>query len=407
MPDDPVGTQPRLQFSLRSLFVMMAVVALLLTLLFPALNKAREEARRAQCVNNLRQWGIALGCYHTAYESFPYMRCGTGAWTPKGADPNTPTILPNSNSDQLSGFVPLLPYIVSNPIYLQIANGTGSPQTQSWGPPPDPNVKQVWGPFAHQNTILLCPSDETAQGILADVRKNWGTLRPPPNRYGCNNYVFCLGDSISNNDWVIPNPVSGDSDFHPPRGMFGWHTATRIADILDGLSNTIALSERVIAVDPQSVWGGIVPEKVDENYVPSTCLAYAGRDGKLTTPGVALSGRCWVNGHACFVGFTTCLPPNSPSCGLTTQPAGYFKGGSGGIYSASSYHPGGVNAAMADGSVRFIANSIDTGDLRLSEAMPYAGSPGRAATAVTPDQPSRWGVWGALGSKASGEQLSP
>ena len=392
MPDEPVGSPPRFQFSLKSLFVVMAVVAMLLGLAVTGVNSAREAARRASCVSHLRQWGFALHNYHNAYVSFPFMRCGTGTWTAKGTDPNAPTILPNSNADQLSGFVPTLPLVARNPLYLQIMNGTGSPPTFPWGPPPDLTANPVWSPFTAQVTQLLCPSDGTGRKKL-------------PSEYGRNNYVFCLGDSISNNDWVIPNPVTGDSDFHAPRGIFGWHTGTRINDIPDGTSNTIAMSERVIAIDPQSVKGGIVPEKVDENYTPSTCLAYAGLDGRLTKPGVALSGLCWVNGHACFVGFTTCLPPNSPSCGLTTQPAGYFKGGSGGIYSASSYHPGGVNCLMGDGSVRFIANDIDTGDLGLSEAMPYAAHPRDPATAVTPRQTSRWGTWGALGSKAGGEQL--
>lgn len=386
MPDEPVGSPPRFQFSLSSLFVMMAVVAMLLGLLLPAVNKAREDARRAQCVNNLKMWGLALHNYHAARECFPYMRCGTGAWTPDGSDPRRPTILPRSNADQLSGWPILVAYTCNNRPYQAIVEGTGWPQAYPGGPPPDLNANPVWSSFAYQETSLLCPSDGAGRRKL-------------PSEYGRNNYVFCLGDSISNNDWVIPNPVTGDLDFQPPRGIFGWHTGTRINDVRDGLSNTIAMSERVIAIDPQSVKGGIVPEKVDENYTPKTCLAYAGSNGKLTKPSVALSGLCWVNGHACFVGFTTCLPPNSPSCGLTTQPAGYFKGGSGGIYSASSYHPGGVNCLLADGSVRFIADSIDTGDLSLNEAMPYAVHPRSPITAVTPRQTSRWGTWGELGAK--------
>ncbi len=381
-------TNQRSAFTMVELLVVILVIGVLIALLLPANESARAASRRAQCVNNLKQLGLALHNYHTAYESFPPMRCGTGTWTPEGADPLAPTILPNSNGDQLSGFVPVLPYIEQNPLYLKIVKGGGTPVAPPWGPVPDPAANPVWDNYAVQVTQLLCPSDD-------------GGRRQQPGQYGRINYTFSLGDSISNNDWVVPDPVTAAGNFRPPRGIFGWHTGTRIADIKDGTSNTLAMSERAICMDPQRVKGGTIPAAVDENYAPATCLAYAGTGGLLTISGVAVTGLNWANGYACFVGFTTCLPPNSPSCGLTTLPARYAKGSSGGIYSASSYHPGGVNGLLADGSVRFISDNIDAGDLKLTEAAPMPDAP----NGQTSTSPSRWGTWGALGSKASGEQL--
>lgn len=380
----------RSAFTMVELFVVIVILVLLVALLLPATNTSRTPAHRAQCVNNLKQLGLALHNYHTAYESFPHMRCGTGTSAAEAADPLTPTILANSNGDQLSGFVSLLPYLEQNALYVKIVNGHGNPATPPWGPTPDPAAKPVWDHYAVQVTQLLCTADEAGR-------------RNQPGQYGRSNYVFCLGDSISNNDWVVPDPVTGDGNFKPPRGMFGWHTGTRIADVKDGISNTVAMSERAIAQDPNRIKGSTIPATVDENYAPATCAAYAGVGGLLTTTGASVTGLCWANGHACFVGFTTCLPPNAPSCGLTKVPAGYAKGGSGGIYSVSSYHPGGVNCLMGDGSVRFVSDSVDAGDPKLTEAAPTADAP----NGQTSTSPSRWGTWGALGSKAASEKLGP
>lgn len=382
------STDKRCLFTMIELLAVIAVIVLLVAMVPPVVSAAREAARRAQCVNSLKQLGRALHSYHAAHESFPPMRCGTGASTAAGADPLVPTILPNSNGDQLSGWVLLLPYVEQNPLYLQIVKGGGTPAAPPWGPTPDPAAKPAWDNYTVQVTQLLCPSDD-------------GARRYRLTEYARSNYAFCLGDSISNNDWVVPDPVTGDSKLKAPRGIFGWHTGTRIADIKDGTSTTIAMSERAISLDSYRVKGGTIPAKVDENYAPATCAAYAGVGGLLTSPGADVTGHCWVNGHACYVGFTTCLPPNSPSCGLTSVPARYAKGGSGGIYSASSYHPGGVNCLLADGSVRFISDNIDAGDPNLSEAAPIPDAP----NGQTSTSPSRWGTWGALGSKASAEKL--
>jgi len=391
------GAVRRRGFTLVELLVVITIIGILIALLLPAVQAAREAARRAQCVNNLKQAGLALHNYHTAFESFPFMRCGTGYL---GTDPQVPAgFTANSNMDMLSGWVPLLPYLEQNPLYLQIVNGGGTPASLPWGPVPDPSAATVWDRFQTQVPPLLCPSDD-------------GGRRKLPTDYGRNNYVFCIGDSISNNDWLVGIPVTQSSTGRnmrtQPRGIFGWHSGTRIADIRDGTSNTIAMSEACICLDPMRIKGSMITgQTVDENYAPAACMAFAGTGGLLTnvSTGNALQirGLCYVNGMAAFVGFTTCLPPNAPSCTRLTMPPNpqtyYAHGGTGGIYSASSYHPGGANCLMGDGSVRFISDNIDTGNLNLPES---SNNP----VPQMPNTPARWGTWGALGSRAGGEQLA-
>jgi prepilin-type processing-associated H-X9-DG protein len=97
------------------------------------------------------------------------------------------------------------------------------------------------------------------------------------------------------------------------------------------------------------------------------------------------AGVQWFDGYPAFTGVTTVLPPNSPSCAVDNW------GDSWGVFSATSYHTGGVNIGLADGTVRFITSAVNTGNL--------------AAAEVT-SGPSPYGVWGAMGTRASGESFS-
>lgn len=172
--------------------------------------------------------------------------------------------------------------------------------------------------------------------------------------------------------------------------------------ILDGTSNTVIMSERLCeqntpyrAQAPPTVAGqtvehvlAVATQVAGAATSPQVC--YTASDGKYFLNGTAIQARFgirWTDGQAMLVGFNTVLPPNAPAC----ADGGQWGDSSTGAWPPSSRHPGGVNALKADGSVDFISETINTGD--LTAAGPGNGGSGR----------SPYGVWGALGSKAGSE----
>ena len=179
-----------------------------------------------------------------------------------------------------------------------------------------------------------------------------------------------------------------------PRGCFGATIGTKIADIKDGTSNTILMSERLkanfgisLAVAGQYENGvGTAVSVANIINAPNVCLTRS--DGRYFLAGVSVKGRfgsLWTDGQAERVGITTVLPPNAPSC---TDDANGNADSVNIILPPSSSHPGGVEVVMGDGAVRFISSTINSGNLGLPQ--PTSGM-------------SPYGVWGALGSKAGGD----
>ncbi len=339
-------------FTLVELLVVIAIIGILIALLLPAVQAAREAARRTQCVNNLKQLGVGLQNYHDVNNSFPPMKGGTTS-----SYPSTPP----TNYGRASGLIALLPYVEQQAMYDQIRAGDAS------YPPFGPAAWSGWTPWNHQVPGYLCPSDP----------------RPSPtgNAIGEHNYAFNLGDTVNNNCWATST-----------RGMFAQTIGVKISQVLDGTSNTIAMSERVRA---NFSIGGKVPALAREgtqtnmaNIItsPGSCLGTV--TGTLFTVPTTVKGRfgtLWTDGQAEHVAFNTILPPNGPSCVID---ANSNSDSPSGVYAPSSYHPAGVNAVMVDGSVRFINDSINTGSL---------------ASSTVSAGPSPFGVWGAMGTKDAGE----
>jgi prepilin-type N-terminal cleavage/methylation domain-containing protein/prepilin-type processing-associated H-X9-DG protein len=363
----PAGRERRSGFTLVELLVVIAIIGVLIGLLLPAVQKVREAANRLKCTNNLKQLGIAVMTYHDNQGVFPP---GSGG--------------PWSATTRVGTFAFLLPYMEASAVSRMIWDNfpvtypTTPPTTYTSVPNPWDQNFVPWG-YAYQVPILHCPSDipqYDARGGLT-------------GKIASSNYMTCRGD------WV-----TGTGDHNQPpkngkRGMFRNEigvpaNAISVRDVIDGTSNTIALSERVFYQPsmPRAVLGNIVDnEGAALATNPSICLAtVAGTDynASLTLDSYH-GGYRFQDGMCQFTGFNTVLPPNSPTCMESGS-------NSDGVFPALSRHVGGVNCCFADGSVHFIAQTIDAGNSGAPE--PANGGP------------SPYGVWGALGTINGGETIA-
>jgi prepilin-type N-terminal cleavage/methylation domain-containing protein/prepilin-type processing-associated H-X9-DG protein len=333
-------------FTLVELLVVIAIIGVLVGMLLPAVQMAREAGRRTTCINNSKQFGLAIIQYETAHKYFPWRQGGTEA--------------AGMNESQISGVVLLLPYLEQSPLLESIVAGP-----PKGGPPPGAAF-QYW---QTQVEFFLCPSD---------VSTKLGT-------FGNINYGFSVGDNVLSAAEGAPI-IAGNAWAQSPRGVFGHNSRIRSGDLLDGTSNTIAMAERTRGIDPTYVKGGIA-EVAGIDADPSLCLAAAGPNGNLAgtivTP--SWSGARWQDGRGGFMAITTILPPNAPSC--TTDAA---NAGAPGIFTPSSQHPGGVVVLFCDGSVRLISEQIECGNSQ---------APNPTQLSVK----SPYGVWGALGTRRGRE----
>jgi prepilin-type N-terminal cleavage/methylation domain-containing protein/prepilin-type processing-associated H-X9-DG protein len=365
-------------FTLIELLVVIAIIGVLVGLLLPAVQAAREAARRSACTNNIRQVALAMLTHESAKGGFPFMWGYSNLGSPVPCDapssqwigggrPCSRYVSPQGNEATVGGWVYLLPMMDQQPVYDVLSGpypSSGSPQYLAFGP-----IREngSYPPWRAEISTFRCPSAE--KGLT------WGTI---PGR---RNYHMCIGDNIA-------RLYAGG----PYRGIFGNvgsdREGTRIADILDGTSKTILLGEKANAVDAVDIRGLGAQSVAGIDTNPSLCLATA--TGFKYNPGVGTQssrphGCLWHGGRGGFAGFNTVLPPNSPSCMADNW------GDNWGLYTASSYHPGGVMVAMADGSTRWVGDDVNTGDLTRGEV-----------TSGT----SPYGVWGALGSKDGGETVA-
>ena len=336
----------RRAFTLIELLVVIAIIAILVAILLPAVQQAREAARRSQCKNNLKQLGLAMMNYESTYGVFP-MRQGAGI---NPDDIDSPGGWDYSFGGKKSGFVDILPYVEEQGRFDEI---TAIAATNNGFVP--------WGgeqAIRQDVPVFLCPSD-----VLADRNR------------GRNNYRMCEGPYSHRQR--VPRDTLRWSGSPRPQGIFGICSSTTIADVLDGMSNTVMLSERqqgTNATRPQVTAGvGVVPafddgftnprfqdgfySKQELDELEALCRSTVNPNDPtvytLPKPN-ELPGDRWADGGKYFVGFGTLMPPNSPSC-IQEE----FWDRSHQYIAATSQHAGGVQATMGDGRVVFVNETID------------------------------------------------
>ncbi len=293
-------------FTLIELLVVIAIIAILISLLLPAVQQAREAARRTQCKNNLKQLGLAMHNYHDVHGCIPI------------ADVN-------GSSNPVSAHARLLPYIEQTALYNLV----------------DFNV-----PYNHVNNTIprntelsafRCPSDPT-------------TL--PASIGGRNNYYWNAGSGIV----MYTSGLTSQPDAN---GVI-WHNKKfRFADIIDGLSNTSAMAEKMTG-DGSNAVSSLKTDTFQPGTYPTTpdealqqCNAIDVTD--LTKQGYSNVGGPWLQQYHSTNQYNHVLPPNGRSC---MYPPGRI------ATTANSQHIGGVHTMLCDGSVRFISENLDIGTWR-------------------------------------------
>jgi prepilin-type N-terminal cleavage/methylation domain-containing protein/prepilin-type processing-associated H-X9-DG protein len=350
-------------FTLIELLVVIAIIAVLIALLLPAVQSAREAARRIQCVNNMKQIGLALHNYHSGNNTFPQ---GISI-NPQGSASNIGNVFQSyANWNSWSAQAEMLGYLDQTPLY-NAANF-------NWGPYPVNQYTAINNTVA--NTVVagfLCPSDP-----------NSGAGRNSDVAYGgnINNYAASFGTDTTGGNYAWDNnPIPWNcQDPMGCVGMFAWGNSYGVQHCTDGTSNTVAYAEWLVGngQGPQgSRYRGNmemndgntttyflnaltnVPQIITDLQQCATKFASEPASNAATISDY--KGWRWALGCISFAAFNTIQVPND-----TQYPVGGCQSGStneawaNGAWSmgAASGHPGGANILFCDGSVKFIKSSI-------------------------------------------------
>jgi len=396
-------------FTLVELLVVIAIIGVLVGLLLPAVQAAREAARRMSCSNNFKQIGLALHNYHSAYNQLPKHGSGTGL-APGAGGWGDPTPIEAAAHERLSMLVGILPFIEQQALWEQISNPNtdfiaNAPALGRWnemGPVPQDEFDYI--PWMTEVNSFRCPSDP-GRGAPAQGRTNYGP---------------CMGDSCHASlahgwsSWTLAPISSTDAPFvrAADRGVFAFRRASRFRDILDGLSNTIAMGEITSELGDRDIRTAVSLGNGEDNYSigasmpqanPTHCASQIspnrprfwsdGTDGGTPPPFLVngypvTRGMMWASYLPSVQQVMTILPPNRELCGpnLVVVP---------GVYGPSSQHQGGCHVLMTDGAVKFITDSIEAG----TSNAPVISQPNN------PGRQSPYGLWGALGTRAAKETI--
>lgn len=375
------ATSSRRGFTLVELLVVIAIIGILIGLLLPAVQAAREAARRMQCTNNIKQFCLAIHNFHDINNYLP----SQGSWG-QGV-----------KSGRFSVHYQLLPYIEQAALKQAIDSADGP--TQPWLPSADGST--AWQIRTTKVTTFLCPSDPQGGQLVKLGSGHNHDGRPTNIVYSMADCVARLDNtndsgydvSSSNGNTVRVSKAKGTGDC-THRSLFFMYENHPLSFCTDGTSNTILCSEACAGEYSLDKIRGAVCyyagfDGGTWNAKPSLCMNQkSSSDPNTYGTTVVQHPRCgnWLDRLPLLTAFTTVMPPNSPSCFKYNQEQGQVS-----LLAPTSYHTGGVNAGMLDGSVRFIPDTVDTNGLADIN------------TGVNLSGKSPLGVWGALGSPNGGE----
>ncbi len=342
----------RFGFTLIELLVVIAIIAILIALLLPAVQQAREAARRSQCKNNFKQLGIALHNYHDTHSVFPYSVSNPGVLSSANA-----TTMPIRTNH--TGYLMLLPFIDQANLYSQFnfdaATGLyGSANCSTATSPPDlaGTTAQIEANIrlgANVIPALLCPSDAATPTFTSNCVSAAGlgtTLTPRPVS-AKTSYGFSTRTIASQNDAANSGPSNAanqwSQDGRFTRGLFGFNSNSRLRDMEDGSSNCVAIVETTLQYNTHEAIAWVAPgwsnngvslQHPEVNINEWRCCRW-------NTPKFPTAGRQGINGSGGYPG---------------------------------SSHTGGIHILLGDGSVRFLSENIAV-DTRIRLAQIADGQP--------------------------------
>jgi prepilin-type N-terminal cleavage/methylation domain-containing protein/prepilin-type processing-associated H-X9-DG protein len=349
--------QSRRGFTLLELLVVLAIIAVLMGLLVPAVQKVRETANRMKCANNLKQFGLAMHSHHAAVGHLPP---GITTWM-------------NGEDAAHTGFTYLLPFLEQDNVFHRVD------LTKQW------YVRANYAPVAVEIPLMYCPSNRIggSMDLTAEIYA-WGGPMPP--KVGSTDYVLCKGANaaIHQNAWLIPTECRGvfnvyadssNPDFINLDGTTSG-LVVRLTDITDGTSNTFAIGEgagnnrryplRDMNVVNNQVVLGTGPATnpyTGEIIIPDQGWATASLSGEnhpwyTSVFGVTAQYGLQPNPRDEPMNNRPVMPSSYKDTEFTNNFSGDNRDGWAFISGFRSMHPGGCNFLFCDGSVRWVNESI-------------------------------------------------